>query len=755
MAQSDSDHSVFSLDRARPRLRDDLRFHFQLADKEPVYVIEDRANRGYHQIGVPEYRFLKSLDGRKPAAQLIAESANASGKDAISEQESENLLRWALDNHLLKSLSASQSDRRIEHAEDQAVGMKKKKPKLMRFFFVKIPMGSPERLIRPFTAVFSWVFSPGAIILWLGLIGYGAYLAAENWTALTASGARALLPANWLWLILITLVLKVFHELAHGITTQKFGGVVPEWGIQLIALVTPLTYVDATSSWSFPSRWKRMRVAAAGMYVELGIAVVALHFWTRLDPGFLRELAFNTIVVASFVTLIFNANPLMRFDGYYILSDLLNLRNVGQRGQQAFAWFNRRVFLGAKNQSLPPGIRDRFFTYFFYGAAAWCWKLLITIGIIAIMTKLFHGTGMVLVLLSLAIAFAGLLTAVWGLFFSKEKSGKVNWPSAAIRISIAVGLLALAFFGIKINPSSPAAAVIEYPDKTIVRVETSGFLTAIHCRDGQRVEKGDHLATLENREEEVQLAKLTTELEHARARADSYFALDRIGEWQTEKEVIRGLEEKSATLRQRIAALEVVAPVSGVIHAPQLSESEGHFASTGDPILTILPEETPHVLISMRQPDFGRLDIEEIDQLEPIQLRIRGRTGDLTARVKRFETKATRAIPHPALAATNGGPLAVKGIEQSESATLDDGLALQASRSESMNYFESINPEANRQSQELVRPRITLYAELPKEADFRDGEWGFSLVSDAKSERLGLWIYRHFYEFVTRQFAET
>lgn len=743
-----ADHAVLTWDTARPKLRDDLVFHFQMVEGRPTYVVEDRINRAYHQIGVPEYRFLRSLDGTKPAAQILAERSNR--QDSLSESEIESLLRWVIDHHLFEPSESGQADRRLAHAEE--LMPKKKKKSLLRLFFLKLPLGSPDAFLRPLTGLLAWAFSPGALLAGLGALVYGAVLAITNHETLFEASSRALIPANWFWLIAATVFLKIIHELAHGIACQKFGGVVPEWGVQLIVWISPLTYIDATSSWGFANRWHRILVAGAGMYVELLVAVAALHYWLQADPGTMKEVAFNLLVSASFVTLLFNANPLMRFDGYYILSDLLDVRNLGQRGQQTFAWLNRRLFLGTGKQTLAPVLRKRFFLYATYGFLSWIWRIVIMIGLLALAANLFQGMGLFALALSVVLFLAGLVHSLVTSFQASDALVKIPWRSASWRIGLAVAVLAVALVAIPVNPTAEGYAVVEYPGKAVIRAAAPGFLATIHKPDGSRVEAGAALVTLRNEEETARLKTLEAELAWSEAKARGHYMGDRFDEWQAEKAKADGLREKVGAQRVRLDGLDLTAPVAGRVHAPDLADRLDAWFATGIPVVTVIPDEPAGFLISLRQQDFQRIAPGLASEPQPFEIRLAGRRGRYQAEFLRADSRASLAIPSPVLASSAGGPLPVRGIDQKESAIRGGGLARGTGGAGPAGENDTIRPEASREGLELLRPRFTLHASTKESAGLKEGEWGHARYQGAGTEALGTWLWRLTVGYLERSF---
>ncbi len=182
--------------------------------------------------------------------------------------------------------------------------------------------------------------------------------------------------------------------MAHGLACARYGGRVRQAGVILVLFV-PMAYVDVTSSWRFSSTWQRIVVATAGMYVELMVAAVAALIWSVSSPGAVSDLCFNVLFMAAVSTLLFNANPLMRFDGYYMLSDLVGLPNLASLGRTAVTDLARHGLLGVPSRGLPLTARAHFFVTA-YGLAAWCWSLLVAAGLIMGAALLFHGAGIVL-----------------------------------------------------------------------------------------------------------------------------------------------------------------------------------------------------------------------------------------------------------------------------------------------------------------------------------------------------------------------
>ncbi len=745
------DHAVREMTVSRPRLRRDLKFAFQDYRGRPSYILEDLTHRRYFQIGLPEYQFLQNLDGKRTAREVLARNAREFGDRALSEDEATTLLRWLIDQSLLESENAGQSGRRYDHGAEQAD--KKPKQAFQKLFFIRIPMGNPDAFLTSLTPWLAWTGTWAFFTLWLGLLGYAGFLLIQNWTPFVNASASVILPGtNWLILGGIFVFLKLVHEIWHGVLAKKFGGVIPEWGIQLLVFVTPLTYVDASASWRFPSRWHRIFVAAAGMFIELFLASVAVIVWVRTEPGIINTIAHNTIFAASTITLLFNANPLMRFDGYYILSDLLRIPNLATKGQQFTQWLWRKILYSIKELPPPPSFKEQPFAIGTYGILSFVWRWVIWIGIMAMASVLFKGAGVLLVGIAvIGMVAGGLYKSLKFLFMGENGRRPDLFKSLAKLTAIGAMLTAIGYF-VPINPAPKAAAVIEYPDKAILRAECAGFVREVLVGNGEMVEEGQVLARLENLAKETELRQLRLDIQHSRLRGRQYFDEERIAAWQAENENLKALEERLESTESLVDSLTVTAPIAGKIFGERLDSLVGRYIQPGSSIMAVVPETAPRILISVKQENADSL---EGKNGEPVVLRLWGHEKPIQATLQRAEMQGTTAVPHPALASTGGGPLLVRNRARMDSER-DQGLAYQrGGMSEELSHFAGIGEDRARAAQqELTKTHFAAYAILdtPDIAEqLSEGEWGYVKLANVKERRLGVWLFESLAIYVNRQ----
>jgi putative peptide zinc metalloprotease protein len=441
---------------------------------------------------------------------------------------------------------------------------------------------------------------------------------------------------------------------------------VPACGL-LFILFSPVAFVDVTSSWRFRSKWQRIFTAAAGMYAELFIAAVAVQYWLNAEHGIAKQMCHNLIATASLSTLLFNGNFLMRFDGYYMLSDLLEIQNLYSNGQQYIRYLFRRYLFGIIGSPLPTGAMKPRLTKL-YGVASLGWRFSFYCGITFTAATMFHGAGIVIALL---IGVGWFLVPALR-FVQYLRFGQLGEQPDRRRFVLVVGGVTL---GISLILSLPwpggvvATGVVDYEPLTVVRASAGGFLRNLTCTPGESVAEGEGLAEIENRPVQQELADMNFQLEQSEIRCRSLQSEGDYDLYQIEKGRRDSLREQRDELAAKVAGLRVVAPVAGRVLGRDLESKTGEFMSGGEVILSLGREEHKAIRVAISQRDAEHYLRQR--GTTPY-VRIKGRGAVLRgAKLDRINPRATRRLPHPALAATNGGPLPVS-MNEAETPTSGD-----------------------------------------------------------------------------------
>jgi len=651
------DESTRDILQTLVRLRPDLVFRPERSGGGVWYHVECREQRRFFRIGLAEYTFVSLLDGQTTPAEAISLTAREMVQDAFSEDQAVTILVWLLENGL-----ATVTDAGLSRAKPWAavIEQRQQRKSLERLNpqWLKVPLGNPDRLANSLTKLFGWIHSVPALLV-AGLLGFAALLSLNSAWAEFAKSARTILdPDNWLWLTLTWLVLKIVHEASHAVACKRLGGTVPETGV-IFVLLAPVAYVDVTSSLRFRSKWQRIQIAAAGMYVELIIASLALLLWQRVDSELPRHLLYNVIVMASLSTLVFNANPLMKFDGYYILSDLLELPNLAPRGNESVHRILKRALFGTSSTGVrESALRLRLITA--YGFAALLWKAVVTVGLLITASALFHGLG-------LSLAIAGLIYWSGKSLLHGFRGGAAllaRQPAQFARAALTMIVAAVVSIGLLSAPwpgTRTAPGFVEHRDLAVIRADSPGFVLAVHVHDGQEVRAGDRLIDLQNLELETEVSDLLATIRQSELKYHRLLKDQKTADAQVESGNMVALKKRLAEKQRRFDSLTVIAPQSGRVMSRSLPWLPGTFAHEGDELLAIGDDTRKEFLASVDQSDVLNLRAES-----NVPLRLHG-VGRLTGQVLQVAPRASHVPPHFALTVMAGGPLSVRPVSDKDS----------------------------------------------------------------------------------------
>ncbi len=642
--------SVRETEALRPRLRDGLRFAVQEQGGRRVCVIEDPASSRFHRVGLAEYRFIRALDGTLPVAGLLARLAREGG-EAFTEGEALQILAWLKSQNLLAIESARGGPSNREHAEralQSAV-------KWLNPLICKLPLFRPDRFFNRAEPLLRPALGGGGFVVWLIVVLGGAAQVGMNWPRFAADSDAFLARDNWLWLFVAWAGLKVAHEFGHGVFCKHFGAAVREAGL-IFVLFVPMGYVDATASLGLASRGRRMMVSAAGLYVEFFLAGLAAIVWTHTSPGTLHTLAHDVVVTGTVLTLFFNANPLMRFDGYYLLSDLLDLPNLATRGrswmQRALAW----LLLGGKAaRPLWPATREAWIVAI-YGMTAWLWQWLILAGLLLAASVALRGGGLLLAVLAAGLWVALPFGRFCGSLAGAIHSGAGRWSTLALRTAALLALGGAVFF-VPWHRAVSSAGVVEMAEMQVLRAECSGFVVRELVGDGETVAAGQLLVELQNDEAAAELAGRRIALAQQELRARLAYTREDVAAFQSEEAKCESLRKEIAERAQFLRTLEIRAPFAGRVTGLRLGRLHGVFFSPGEEVLRLGHADGSEVKVAVSERDAPHFRAA-LDQT--LRVRIEGRGAVLKGRLTRVEARATREPVHAALTALAGGPLALR-----------------------------------------------------------------------------------------------
>lgn len=705
-------HVAFEILGMCPKLRDDIRVSVQVYAGEACYVLEDVLGSKFYRVGIAEYTFVSLLDGRTTIAEAMGQTAVICGSDALDEREVASLCKWLVDSSLAVT---QQSIDAARISEDQTKQQSLKLVGTLNPMIQKIPLFNPMAALKTLDPIANVCFSLLGLLIGTMVVTLGGYKAFVSWDQLVENGGQIFANHNWLWLFITWAGLKLIHELSHAMACRRFNGNVREAGIVFI-LFAPMPYVDVTSSWRMDNKWKRILIAAAGMYAEIFCAAVAAIIWCGTFDPLVRQHAMNVMITATLVTLLFNANPLMRFDGYYMLTDLVEMPNLGTHGRQWISYAMRRYVMGLSVQC-PVWPEGRPWVVRSYAVAALIWRVLISVSLIVSAEVLLHGAGKIL-----AVAAA----LVWiGIPIYKAVRAIVDNKTANRRrmTCIATTFALVAWMCWSIVPwysTLTAALIVDYHPPQEIRVPVSGFLQKQNVSVGDQVTKGQILATLTNRELEIECQNLLLQWEQSRIRERNLRNSDSIAAVQVEQKTQAALRSRITQTQEQLAGLVVIAPADGIIATSDMQSREGTVVRQGDRLFVLGNKDHEKMVGLVEQADVEAFRDSEGQQLT-IHLWGTG-TKRMTGEIARVLPRASVSLPHPALSAMVGGPLSVRSAAQN--ANSEDAMQLVEPRFSMLIDFQG-------DDQEKVSAGQTGYALL----NYRSGT-----VGQAFWESLQHWI---------------
>ncbi len=706
-------HSSVEIGNVAPALRSDLKFTLQTHGGETRYLLEDPLNARFFHVGIPEYVFLSMFDGKTPLKEAVALTAQRLGQDAFTEREAATICRWVIDNQLAHTNASTDVERLMDVAKKRAT---QQRMQWINPILIRAPLLQPDRLVTELTKSLGWLVSRQAFLVWLGVCGFALFQLMTDWGEFRAASHNVLSPGNRWWLLGTWIVLKAIHESAHAITCKRYGGDIHEAGF-LFILFAPIPYVDVTSSWRFSTRWPRVFTAAAGMYAEIFCAAVATIIWFHSDGILIRQLAYNVMLTATLMTVLFNANFLMRFDGYYIFSDLVAIPNLYPLGQQFTRHVAAKVFLGSKSR-LPQWSPAKSAIIKTYGTAAFFWRFVVFGSIVVTASTLFSGVGVVLAILTISLWIGVPAIRFVRQFMDRSSFGAVS----ATRFAAAVALTAAVVAGLLYLPEPGgvrAPAVVKYAPLHIVRAPHAGFIRDLQVLGGAETSEGQPIARVENFDLRNEAESLRLSILQSQLRIRLYHKENEIGSVQAEKENLEALITEFRQRRDQLAASSLVSPAKGKVLTPDVQRLPGSFVQEGDELLVIGEETNKNIELSIAQEDV-EIFREHVGMNVRAILRSPGH-DPIECRLLRVEPRGSQALGHPALAASANGPVPVQQVQ-----------------------VDSSQPaESVEQEWEYVEPRFVGVAELTgdQSIDLRAGQTA-TVRLDQSRGTMGEYLYR-------------
>ncbi|PWB92652.1 PqqD family peptide modification chaperone [Methylosinus sporium] len=636
----------------KPRLRAHARIHRQRHRGQLWYVLQDRQNGQFHRLSPLAHNIVCLMDGRRTVEEIWRMMGERYGDDQPTQDETIRLLAQVHAADLLIGDVPPDMGELAHRAEmrNRCNFVQNVRNPLA----IRIPLFDPDRFLAAMAPLARFVFGWWGFAFWLVTIAVGLALAGLHWSALTHNVAdRVLSSENVVLLLLVYPLVKALHEIGHGMATARWGGEVHEMGVMLLVLM-PVPYVDASASAAFQEKRRRIIVGAAGIMVEMFLAAVAMIIWALVEKGYVRATAFDVMLIGSASTLLVNGNPLLRFDGYYVLADLIEIPNLGARANAYVLYLLQRYAFGAEHLASPATAPGEAPWLVAYATASFFYRMSVTFGV-----ALFVGSRLFII---------GILLALWGLvaglalpigkgvyrLLSDPQLQRVR-GRAILVTGLSITLLFVLAMIVPAPYATLAQGVVAIPEKSTLRARADGEVVDALSAEDSHIEAGTRVATSRDPALLGETAVLEAQTEAYRLRLEAVANSDLV-QANIFREELRRLEGALALNRQRMADLAIVAERSGRLVLPRAADLPGKFVKKGDLLGYVVASGDPIVRVVVPQSD---IDLVR-NRTNKVEIRFAGRIDRVVgAIVQREAPAAMDELPSLALSRRGGGDIAL------------------------------------------------------------------------------------------------
>ncbi|MBW2385965.1 MAG: peptidase M50 [Deltaproteobacteria bacterium] len=648
MAGSLHSTSWYRVAGLRPQLREHARLYRHHYRGQRWYVLQDPASGRCHRLSPTAHHLIGLMDGRRTAQEIWDTCLEVLGDDAPTQDETIRLLGLLYQADVLRCDVTPDLGEMLERSvrREASEGWKQ----VLSPFYLRLPLLDPDSLLERASFLVRPIFTQLGFVLWCAGIALGLLLASQHWSELVHDSSSGLLQGRNLWLALaIYPLVKGLHELGHGLAAKAWGAEVHEMGIALVVFL-PVPYVDTSSIAVLPEKSRRMIVSAAGIMVELSLAIVALLVWLAVEPGLVRAGALHVMWICSASTLLFNGNPLIRFDAYYVLADALEIPNLYGRSTQFLSYLVQHYCLGLDAVRNPTIVDDEAPWLAAYGVAASCYRIAITLTIAWYVAEHFFVLGVLLALSSLVLQIGIPLARGVAYLVASPRLGAKRARALVTAGGIALGLAGLSLL-VPLPLHTRAEGVVWTPEKSQVRAGTDAFVKQVLVRPGSAVGRGDPLILTEDPtlESRVRALRAKRAALLSRYHAERH---DNLVRSQLTLEELKVAEAALTRASEQVREEVVRSPVDGIFILPGADDLVDHFVRQGDLLGYVVGHGNATVRVVIPQADVDLV----WEQTERVQVRLASRVSDVEeATIERHVPAASDLLPSAALGHAGGG----------------------------------------------------------------------------------------------------
>jgi putative peptide zinc metalloprotease protein len=651
----------------RPRLKPHVDTYRHIYRGVVWYLFHDRALDRFYRISGPGADIVGALDGKRSLGEIYEDwRARRPSEDVESHHVSDFIVQM----NALGLLRAG-SVPNTEDVQNKRSVMARRKfwASLKSPLSLRIPLFDPTQLLDALAPLGRLIFSRFGAALWIAMVLMGIVIGALHFGQLRADFSDRLISLENLAVVgLIYPLIKVLHETGHGLALRRFGAEVHRIGILFIAFV-PVPYVDASHSILLPSKYQRMAVAGAGILTELFIASLAMLGWVASEPSLFHTACYNILLISGLSTLLFNGNPLQRYDGYYLLCDFAEIPSLGMRATQYITYLFRKTMLADERIRAPAVTASERRWFLIYGPLSAVYRTWLVFSIAFFVARSYPLLGGGLALWSTVGALSG---PVVGLYRMARLPPSPTRNKAWKRLGILIGSIVVLLALIPLPLRLVEPGVVWLPEEANIRPHVSGEVKELHVAPGQHVDAGQPIFTLDDAEVRARLSKSDGELAEMDAERTRLAASDIVGAGKEQDRIVAARASRKEAMADS-DSLVVRSPAAGIVIFKDYGDLPGRYVAKGQAPAVVWNGDKV-VIRTMVKPD----DIDLVrNRSRGIGIRTDYDQGTvLPGHVLRIVPTATDRLPSAVLSVDGGGPFAVTADPRDEQHQPDESLDL-------------------------------------------------------------------------------
>ncbi|MDH5444947.1 MAG: efflux RND transporter periplasmic adaptor subunit [Gammaproteobacteria bacterium] len=669
MSTDNTSTSWYRIADTKPRLQGHITTHRHEYRNQAWFILYDTHLGRSHRFNATAWFFISCMNGHRTMAELYDIICTKFSNNPPTQDELISLLGKLYLSELISTDKVPDIDElslRVKNSKKQRIKQYFLNPIAIRFNLI-----NPDKLLGQSLRFITPLFRKKVFYAWLGLTALALMLAILNWPELSnATRLHAFSTSNIFIIILIYPIIKLLHELGHAYAIKHFGGEVNEMGIMMMAFI-PIPYVNAHNAIAFPDKHQRILVSAMGIIIETSLASLALLVWLAIEPGLIRTICLDIILIGGLSTLLINGNPLLKFDGYHVMADAIESPNLASRSKKYLSFILHKALFNVIKIDNGLSTEKEAQLFLIYAISAFICRIFIMLFILGMLIDKFFAIGIFLAAWVITVQFI-----LPGLKYIHYLTNSLEISQQRARVSIVVAsvslIILIAVFLIPVPHTSSTEGIIWLSEEMQIKSKAPGFIRQIHVSNNQEVLAGQTIL----RVEDPLLAGKVNVLKAMLREKDALLKAKRGQHLEEEqlKQEITALKSELDLNNDRLASLRITSPAAGRLIVPDIQDLPDQFVQAGQLIGFILDPAhiTAQVIISEEEialfnPETSVFEIRPVGQLDKL----------VTARFKRLVPEAIKYLPSAALGIKGGGKVLVDPDDPSGRKTVEKVFQLE------------------------------------------------------------------------------